>query len=149
MKKLRRLLYLKLARRVSRSQSSMPVPSIISENARVKGDVISEGIIHIDGHVEGDISCEELVIGIKGSVTGAINAKSLHLYGSLTGKAAVETLFVAKSARLVGDSTYDIIAIEPGAFVDGHCQRAGAPINAESPKPELLLSDGRKSKKTA
>ena len=148
MKKLRRLLYLKLARRVSRSKSSMPVPSIISENTKLKGDVISDGIIHIDGHVEGDISCEELVVGIKGIVSGKVNAKSLHLYGGLNGKAEVKTLFVSKSAKLVGDALYDIIAIEPGAYVEGHCQRAGGPIKGGCPKPDLLLQDKRKSKKT-
>ncbi len=139
---------MKLARRLSRSSTGAPVPSIISENAKLQGDIISEGIVHIDGHVEGDISCDELVIGVKGSVIGSVNANNLQLYGVLNGKAAVDTLFIAKTAKLIGDATHNTIAIEPGAYVDGRCMRVGAPIPAEQGKPDLMLVD-RRSKKAA
>lgn len=148
MKKLKRLIYLKLARRLSKSTTGAPVPSIISENTKVNGDIFSDGIIHVDGNVEGDISCDELVIGVKGCVSGAITANNLQLYGALKGKALVDKLFIAKSAKLVGDASHNTIAIEPGAYIDGHCIRQGGPIPAEAPKPDLMLVDksSRKSK---
>lgn len=146
MKKIKKLLYLKLARRLSRSSTGAPVPSIISENAKLKGDIISEGIVHIDGQVEGDISCEELVIGVKGVVVGSVSANNIQLYGILNGKASADNLFIAKSAKLIGDATHNTIAIEPGAYVDGHCMRLGAPIPAEQAKPDLMLVDKRKAK---
>ena len=146
MKKIKRLLYLKLARRLSRSSTGAPVPSIISENAKLKGDIISEGIVHVDGQVEGDISCEELVIGIKGVVVGSVSANNIQLYGILNGKASADNLFIAKSAKLIGDATHNTIAIEPGAYVDGHCMRLGAPIPAEQAKPDLMWVDKRKAK---
>ena len=149
MKKLKRLLYLKFARKLSRNTSGVPVPTIVSEGSTVKGDIISEGIIHIDGRVEGDITCEELVVGLKGGVSGSVNTKTLHLYGMLQGKASVDKLFIAKSAKLIGDVTHNSIAIEPGAYIDGHCMRAGAPIPAEQGKPDLLLVDRSKQKKAA
>ena len=130
MKKLKRLLYVKLARRLSRSTTGAPVPSIVSENTRLRGDIISDGIIHVDGSVEGDISCEELIIGIKGSVSGSVHATNIQLYGVLNGKASADNLFIAKSAKLIGDATHNTIAIEPGAYIDGHCMRMGAPIPA-------------------
>lgn len=146
MKKLKRLLYLKFARRLSRSSNPEAVPSIISEGTKVKGDVISSGIIHIDGKLEGDVTCDELVIGVKGSVTGIITVNNLHLYGTLNGKASVDKLFVAKTAKLIGDATHNSIAIEPGAYIDGHCIRVGGAIPAEQAKPDLMIADGRKSK---
>lgn len=149
MKKLKRLLYLKFARKLSRNTSGGPVPTIVSEGSTVKGDIISEGIIHIDGRVEGDITCDELVVGLKGAVSGSVNTKTLHLYGMLQGKASVDKLFIAKSAKLIGDVTHNSIAIEPGAYIDGHCMRAGAPIPAEQGKPDLLLVDRSKQKKAA
>ncbi len=149
MKKIKRLLYLKLARRLSRSSTGAPVPSIVSENTKIQGDIISDGIVHIDGHVEGDISCDELVIGVKGAVLGSVNANNLQLYGMLNGKAAVDNLFIAKTAKLIGDATHNTIAIEPGAYVDGRCMRNGAPIPAEQGKPDLMLVDARRSKKAA
>ncbi len=144
MKKLKRLLYLKLARRLSHGSNGTPVPSIISDKTHLKGDVISEGIVHVDGQIEGDISCDELVIGIKGIVTGSVTAANVQLYGVLNGKVSADNLFIAKSAKLIGDATHNTIAIEPGAYIDGHCMRMGAPIPAEQAKPDLMLVDKRK-----
>ncbi len=123
MKKLKRLIYVKLARRLSRSTTGAPVPTIISENSKIMGNIVSEGIVHVDGHIEGDITCEELVIGVKGSVHGEIKVANLQLFGLLKGKAEVNDLFVAKSAKLLGDASHNTIAIEPGAYIDGCCLR--------------------------
>lgn len=149
MKKLKRLIYLKFARSLNKTVSDVPVPTIISESTRVSGDIISNAILHIDGRVEGDITCEELVIGVKGMVEGAVNVKNLQLYGTLNGKAAAERIFIAKSAKLIGDATHVSIAIEPGAYIDGRCMRIGDPIAAEAAKPELLITDASHSKKHA
>ena len=148
-KKIKRLIYVKLARRLSKSTTGAPVPSIVSENTKLIGNIISDGIIHIDGSVEGDVSCDELIIGIKGSVSGAISANNLQLYGALKGKAMVDNMFVAKSAKLIGDAVHNSIAIEPGAYIDGHCLRQGAPIPAEASKPDLMLVDKRSKNKSA
>lgn len=145
MKKLKRLLFLKIARRMHRNGQTMPVPSIISENTKLNGDLISNGIIHIDGQVEGDVTCEELVIGLKGCVLGNVSVASLHLYGVMQGKANVGNLFVAKTAKLVGEAMHETIAIEPGAYIDGRCIRVGDPIPAEQSKPDLMLVDGTKT----
>ncbi len=149
MKKLKRLIYLKFARSLNKNMSDVPVPTIISENTRVNGDIISNAILHVDGHVEGDITCDELVIGSKGVVEGSVVVKSLQLYGTLNGKAAAEKIFIAKSAKLIGDATHVSIAIEPGAYIDGRCMRVGDPIPAEAAKPELLITDASKNKKHA
>lgn len=149
MKKLKRLIYLKFARSLNKNMSDVPVPTIISENTRVNGDIVSNAILHVDGHVEGDISCDELVIGSKGVVEGSVAVKSLQLYGTLNGKASAEKIFIAKSAKLIGDATHVSIAIEPGAYIDGRCMRVGDPIPAEAAKPELLITDASKNRKHA
>lgn len=130
MKKFKRMLYLKLARAFGRNNSGVPVPTIIGENTMIKGDINSNGILHVDGNIEGDITCEELIIGNKGTVLGTVRAQSMHLYGSLQGKAIVDSLFIAKTARLIGDASHNTIAIEPGAYIDGHCIRGKAPLTA-------------------
>ena len=49
MKKLKRMLYLKFARKFNHANEPVPVPSIISEHTTVNGDIISQGTIHVDG----------------------------------------------------------------------------------------------------
>ena len=94
MKNLKRLIYLKFARSLNKNTSDVPVPTIISENTRVSGDIVSSAVLHVDGRVEGDISCEELVIGVKGYVEGSVTASSLQLHGVLNGKASAEKIFI-------------------------------------------------------
>jgi len=126
MKNLKRILYLKFARKVGHSTNDVPVPTIVSEGSNVKGNIISDGVVHIDGRVDGDVSCAELVIGLKGSVYGVIKTQTLHLYGTLQGKASVDKMFIAKTAKLVGEVAHNSIAIEPGAYIDGRCIRTTA-----------------------
>jgi len=137
MKKLKRLIYLKLARRLNRGANG-PVPSIISRSTKINGDITSDSLVHIDGTVDGDVTCEELIIGTRGVVNGTAKAKSMQLFGTLNGSAFVDTLFIAKTAKMTGDATHDSIAIEPGAYIDGRCIR-----KAEQHLPELKVIKGK------
>lgn len=128
MKNLKRLIYLKFARRLSRNSQSIPVPSIISNNSSVEGNIESSGIVHIDGNLVGNIHCDELVIGVKGCIKGEVKAQNLYIYGTLEGNADVDTIFIAKTAKLLGDSIHNVISIEPGAYLEGRCRRKGADI---------------------
>ncbi|MBO5440971.1 MAG: polymer-forming cytoskeletal protein [Alphaproteobacteria bacterium] len=119
MRKLRRVMFLKLARLV-RGEKSV-VPCIISIGTKVSGNIVEGDVIHIDGKLEGDVSCKELVIGASGTVNGNVEAKSLEFYGELNGKIKVENLFIAGTAKFIGDSVYKTIAIEPGAVLVGNC----------------------------
>ena len=119
MSSLRRLIYLKIAR-MSRG-SNTPVPSIISYDTKIKGDVWGGDTIHIDGKLEGNITCNEVIIGTRGYIMGDIKAKSLNVYGTVNGTIETDDLFVANNARLIGSAYYSKIALEPGAYIEGSC----------------------------
>ena len=86
-----------------------------------------------------------MVIGLKGSLTGGATVKDLHLYGTLRGKTVAENLFVSKTAKLIGDATHTSIAIEPGAYIDGHCMRTGTtPAKATLKLSETKASQNEK-----
>ncbi len=122
MKNFRKMLYLKIAK-ISKGNNNAPVPSIIGFGTKIKGDILGGDVIHIDGRLEGNICCEELIIGIKGQVIGQVKAKTLSLYGTLQGTAEADNLFIAGTARLTGDALHNSIAIEPGAYIEGRCVR--------------------------
>ena len=56
MTKLKKMLFLKFARKFNKNAEAVPVPSIISENTKIAGDIIRKGIDHVDGRDEGDIT---------------------------------------------------------------------------------------------
>lgn len=138
MSSLRRLIYLKIAR-MSRG-SNTPVPSIISYDTKIKGDIWGGDTIHIDGKLEGNIMCNEVIIGTRGYISGDIKAKSISVYGTISGTIETEDLFVANNARLIGNAYYNKIAMEPGAYIEGSCMPRSKAAQATQPQ-QLQLTD--------
>lgn len=133
---------------VDRQQTpGRPVPSIISADLSITGDLASAGEIQIDGTVEGDIQCSVLIVGVNGSVTGEIKAETVRLHGRVTGQVRAATVFLAATARMIGDVTHESLAIEPGAFMEGHCRRMAEGTTAlDGRKGDLKLANAAKGK---
>jgi cytoskeletal protein CcmA (bactofilin family) len=93
--------------------------SVFGADIRIKGNVVASADLHIDGHVEGDVTCTALVQGESGEIVGAVKAESARLSGTIKGTINVRDLVVLKSARIQGDVHYDSLTIEQGAQVDG------------------------------
>jgi len=115
-------------------------PSIISAGLTVTGDMVSNGEIQVDGRVEGDIRCSSLVIGVAGEVVGEVRATSMRLLGQLTGQVFAEKVFMAATARMVGDIHHQSLAIEPGAYLQGMCRRSDDEV-AQAETPALAAPD--------
>jgi cytoskeletal protein CcmA (bactofilin family) len=93
--------------------------SVFGADTRIKGDVTASADLHIDGKIEGDVTCTSLVQGETSEIAGAIKAESARLSGMVRGTITVRELVVLKSARIHGDVHYDTLTIEQGAHVDG------------------------------
>lgn len=96
-------------------------PSIISVDMKVKGNLTSENEIHVDGSVEGDISCRHLHVGINGLIKGEINAEKVFINGTVNGTIYANLVSLGKTARILGDVYHDNLSIETGAFIEGLC----------------------------
>ncbi|GAA0591613.1 polymer-forming cytoskeletal protein [Caenispirillum bisanense] len=124
------------------------VPSIISADLTVTGDLVSRGEIQVDGTIEGDVECRILIIGAHGSVTGEITADDVRIHGSVSGQVRAKSVFLAATAHMVGDITHESLAIEPGAFMEGHCRRMQE-VPATAVTVPLVLADSKKSEAAA
>ena len=93
--------------------------SVFGPDVALKGDLTASADLHIDGKVEGDISCASLVQGEASEIVGCVKAESARIAGKIKGEVNVANLVIQKSARIEGDVTYDDIVIEQGARVDG------------------------------
>ncbi len=122
-------------------------PSIVSSDLMIKGDLFAEGELHVDGKVEGDVKCRSIIIGIDGCIIGSVSSDSAKVYGILTGELIAKTVLLGSTARVSGDITHESLAIEPGAFLEGHCRRVNDPIVAEAGPSDLMITDARKDKK--
>ncbi|KPF92524.1 cell shape determination protein CcmA [Novosphingobium sp. AAP83] len=93
--------------------------SILGNDVSIKGNISATADLHVDGSVEGDITCTALVQGEQSTVTGVIRAESARLSGTIHGSIEAGALVILKTARIHGDVTYDTLTIEQGAQVDG------------------------------
>jgi cytoskeletal protein CcmA (bactofilin family) len=104
-------------------EAAKSVPSIVSADLSIEGNLVSSGEVQVDGNVHGDIRCKALIVGIKGQVTGEVNAQTVRLHGSVKGTVRAKSVFLASTARMAGDVEHESLAIEPGAYMEGHCKR--------------------------
>lgn len=113
--------------------NSMPKStfSVLGADIKVKGNIDASADLHIDGRIEGDVSCTSLVQGESGEIVGAVRAESARLSGTVRGTINVRDLVVLKSARIHGDVHYDALTIEQGAQVDGRFSPRAASDGAE------------------
>ncbi len=113
-------------------------PSIVSLDMRVIGDLQSEGEIHIDGIVEGDIRSKQLLVSETATVRGEIVAESVRVHGTVNGQIKAVNVSLAKTARVNGDILHETLAIEKGAFLEGHCKRLNERRDTAETKVNLV-----------
>jgi cytoskeletal protein CcmA (bactofilin family) len=118
-----------------RSNTKSGVPSIISADLRITGNLKSDGDIQVDGYVEGDIDSATLTIGEGAHVKGHISCETVRVCGTVDGAVKAKSVVMAKTARVIGDIIHDSLAIEAGAFIEGNIKRlegAGRPAAVSS-----------------
>lgn len=117
------------------------VPSIISPDLRVNGDMVCSGDIQIDGWVEGDIQSRNVHVGEAATVHGAVQAENVRICGIVNGQIRADNVTLEKTARVTGDILHKSLSIEQGAFLEGMCKRIDS-SQAAAIEPRPLLAQG-------
>lgn len=102
-----------------------PIHSLIGEGNVLKGSIEFTDGMRIDGEVHGDLVGRQdapslLVIGAKAKVVGKVNADHVIIVGEVVGPVFCSGLLeLQPTARIMGDITYELLEMHPGAVVDG------------------------------
>ena len=115
------------------SRSGPPGLSFIGPEVLVSGDLATDAQLHVDGRIDGNVRCSQLVQGEAGIIAGNIQAEEARIAGTVEGKVNVRTLFVEASARIMGDIAYETISIDAGAELEGRLARRAALAVDEAP----------------
>jgi cytoskeletal protein CcmA (bactofilin family) len=99
------------------------LPSIVSKDTTITGNVASPGTIQVEGTVIGDIECHELALGETGEVRGQVKCEVADIHGTVNGELQVTNVSVAASATICGDIVHENISIEAHARVEGRLVR--------------------------
>lgn len=99
--------------------------TLICKQTKITGDIRFSGVLYVDGHIQGDISSEEmenslLTIGKNGYVEGQINVPHIMILGRVKGDVhALEHVELMTDSRIEGDVYYKLIEMAMGAEVNG------------------------------
>lgn len=132
-----------------RSALKSSVPSIISADLRINGDLVCSGDVQVDGWVEGDIQSRNIVIGEGATVHGALQAESVRICGLVNGQIKADSVVLEKTAKVTGDVLHKTLAIEQGAQLEGMCKRLEAPAGAQVALPAPTAANEAKPIVTA
>lgn len=118
------------------------IRAFLGEGTQFKGVLSFAGAVRVDGHLEGEIVGEELlIIGEPGQVKAEIEVGTLvvsgRVQGNITARARVELL---KPSRVTGTIRTPCLVVAEGALFNGSCEMAGA---EEEPagRPEAKKED--------
>ncbi|GAA59408.1 hypothetical protein P20652_1271 [Pseudoalteromonas sp. BSi20652] len=107
------------------------IPSIISQDVRLTGTLISQGEVQLDGRIDGDIKVEHLIIGSSGVVEGIVEAKSVIVKGKVIGSINAGEVKVKNGAHVHGDVFHDTLSIDAGAIIEGSLKQRFEKDDAE------------------
>lgn len=111
--------------------------SFISSDLVIEGNIISDGELHIDGSVQGDVQVNVCVIEANGVVQGSISAGMVVVRGKVFGPINAVEVHLHAGAHVEGDVTNETISVENGAQIYGSIRRA----EAQEAKPAPIDRD--------
>lgn len=116
--------------------------TIIGEGIDFSGEVNTEGNIHVDGIMRGNIKAQEVVVGPKGDFDGEITADILIVNGNIKGKFNIKNLQVRKNGVLQGKIKYEVIIVESGGKIIGELgvNKQSKPSNPKNSNKEKNIS---------
>ncbi len=114
------------------------MPSVISTDLRVVGDLHCAGDIQVEGKVEGDIKSKSVTVGEGAQVKGGIHAEAVRVSGAVKGQIEATSITLAKTAKVKGDLLHKTLSIEAGAQLEGHCSRL---VQEKKAGPEAKVTD--------
>lgn len=104
----------------------------IANGTMIKGDVIAEGNIRIDGKLEGTLSSKaKVVVGNTGVISGDISCQTASIEGKVDGKIQVsELLSIKSSGSFKGDMDAGKLEVQQGAVIEGTVNMSNNSVKA-------------------
>jgi cytoskeletal protein CcmA (bactofilin family) len=114
--------------------------TLIGAGTTIKGDLISNGDVRIDGTLIGNISgSAKVLIGQEGVVQGDIEGQQADIQGKVTGKLQIRELLNLRGDAIIrGNINAGKLQIEPSVTFNGQCHMGKEASVVEMAPDELI-----------
>ena len=104
----------------SKILTNLAIDTVIADGITLKGDIMGEGAIRIDGKVEGNVELNKgVILGEKAEVVGSIKSSEVVIYGKLIGDLTCKELHIKSSGRIDGNILVNSFSVEMGGKYNG------------------------------
>ena len=93
--------------------------TVIAKGLKIVGSVTAEGLVEVNGQIDGELHCTSLVIARGAQVKGTVAAERVVVDGRVEGPIQGGEVILKSQAHVVGDVHHQSLAIESGAYFDG------------------------------
>ncbi len=94
--------------------------TLIGQDSIIRGEIISKGVVRLDGTLEGSIQADYLILGRSGSVKGDMSAREIVIDGTVEGDLQAEELVeINPDGAVEGNIRTTKLIITEGAFFSG------------------------------
>lgn len=103
------------------------IETLIGEQCCVIGSMNINGLLKIDGSIDGDLFCEEdIILGESGHIKGNMVCNNAYINGILHGNISCKsTLTIETCGKIKGDISAKKLMISEGGILDGKCTMIG------------------------
>jgi cytoskeletal protein CcmA (bactofilin family) len=111
--------------------------AFLGPGSKITGTVRLDSTGRIEGEVEGEINCRDLVIGESAVVKATVVGSAIVVQGNVTGDIkATSRLEIRRPAKVRGNIASPVLVIEEGASFEGKCTMGDAVTRPEAPKAD-------------
>ena len=107
--------------------------TVIGDGLKILGNVTADGLVEVNGQIEGNLHCNSLIVSPKAHIVGSITAERVVVNGKVEGPIQGGEVVLKSQANVVGDIHHQSLTIEKGAYFDGRATQARA---ANGSQPE-------------
>ena len=98
--------------------------TVIGDGLKILGNVTADGLVEVNGQIEGDLHCTALIVSPKAKIVGSITAERVVVNGKVEGPVQGGDVVLKSQAHVVGDIHHQSLTIEKGAYFDGRAKQA-------------------------
>lgn len=111
--------------------------SVVAHDTTWKGDLQTNGSVHVHGKVEGAIEAkDDVYVAEEAEVGATITAANVAVAGLVRGTVRCSARFeVLPQGRIYGDVLAPTLVVHEGAIVNGQFRMGGDAVGADTPAP--------------
>jgi len=123
--------------------------TVIGQGFKIMGSVNAEGVVQVNGKIEGELNCASLIVTAGAEILGTVTAEHVEVNGTIEGPIYGGDVVLRSKAHVVGDIHHQSLTIGKGAYFEGRsvqvqaAETSSANSSAKKSSPRKIEQDAQ------